>query len=385
MGEDRRRFGPRARLALLGGCMGLLLLAFWIFRPVSEEQLRDAIDPLGAAAPLVYVPVSALLGALLVPGALLAAAAGLLFGTWLGLGVSLAAAVLSSLVAHAIGTRAGREGFDDLAGPRASVAAGALRGGGTGAVIVQRLLPWVPDGPCNYGWGIVGVTRRALVLGTVIGATPRALAYASLGDSLDDLSSPGGIGGAALLLMTGILGAGLAARAVRRGRAAPADATVGDVDDDTRYQITREGLEALEAELHELETTARNEMALRIKTAREWGDLKENSEYHDAKNSQAHLESKILRLQDRRRNAVVVEPTHGGGEVVLGSEVKVLDTESGKESSYSLVTATDADPVNGKLSIDSPLAHALAGAKLGDEVVFRAPRGAKTLRIVALA
>ena len=155
-------------------------------------------------------------------------------------------------------------------------------------------------------------------------------------------------------------------------------------DDDTRYQITREGLEALERELEELETEGRRAISERIKTAREWGDLKENSEYHDAKNDQAHLEAKITRMQDRRRNAVLVEPTSGGGTVVLGSKVRVVDAESGRESDYEIVTATEAEPASGKLSIDSPLAHALAGAKVDDTVEFHAPRGVKRLRIVEL-
>jgi transcription elongation factor GreA len=155
--------------------------------------------------------------------------------------------------------------------------------------------------------------------------------------------------------------------------------------DDARYQITREALESLEAELHELETEGRNEMAQRIRTAREWGDLKENAEYHDAKNDQRHLETKIQRLQDLRRNAVIVEATTGSKTVALGSTVKVVDEDSGKESTYSIVTATEADPVNGKLSIDSPLAHALDGAKPGDVVDFNAPRGVKRLRVAELS
>ena len=155
--------------------------------------------------------------------------------------------------------------------------------------------------------------------------------------------------------------------------------------DDTRYQITREGLAALEEELAQLQGEGRNEMAARIKTAREWGDLKENAEYHDAKNAQAHLETKIQRLEDLRRNAVIVEATEGAGAVGLGSVVKVADADTGKESEYTIVTATEADPVAGRLSIDSPLARALAGAKPGDEREFHAPRGVKKLRVLELS
>ena len=109
-------------------------------------------------------------------------------------------------------------------------------------------------------------------------------------------------------------------------------------------QITQEGLAALEAELHHLENDARREMAERLRTARAWGDLKENSEYHDAKNAQAHLETKILRLRELRRNAVVVEPGAADGRVGLGTAVTVRDLESGRETVHTLVSASESDP-----------------------------------------
>jgi transcription elongation factor GreA len=149
-------------------------------------------------------------------------------------------------------------------------------------------------------------------------------------------------------------------------------------------QITPAGLAALEAELHQLETEGRREMAERLRTARAWGDLSENSEYHDAKNAQAHLETKILRLQDMRRNAVVVEPAAGGGAAGLGVAVTVRDLDSGREATHVLVSAAESDPASGRLSIDSPLGRALAGARPGDEVAFEAPRGRRRLEVVAL-
>src|SRR2546423_3710610 len=102
-------------------------------------------------------------------------------------------------------------------------------------------------------------------------------------------------------------------------------------------QITPEGYEALKAELAELEGPARREIAERIKTAREWGDLKENAEYHDAKNDQAFLETRIKRLAGRLRNARVVEPTAPGGEASVGSEVDLRDEASGRVQTYRLV------------------------------------------------
>jgi transcription elongation factor GreA len=159
---------------------------------------------------------------------------------------------------------------------------------------------------------------------------------------------------------------------------------VGAVTDDLRHQMTREAYEALEAELHALETTARQEMAERIRTARGWGDLKENAEYHDAKDAQAHLETKILRLQERRRSAVVVESAAGADRAALGSTVTVRDADSGREQRHTLVSANESDPASGKLSVESPLAQALAGSRVGDEVAFEAPRGTRRLLVVSI-
>jgi transcription elongation factor GreA len=155
-------------------------------------------------------------------------------------------------------------------------------------------------------------------------------------------------------------------------------------EDSARYQITAEGLAALERELNELETEGRAEMADRIKTARAFGDLKENSEYHDAKNDQAHLETKILLLRDRARNAVVVKSAVGSGRIALGSAVTVHDEESGTETRYELVSANEADLKQGRLSFESPLARALTGASIDDVVEFQAPRGTRRLRILSI-
>jgi transcription elongation factor GreA len=156
------------------------------------------------------------------------------------------------------------------------------------------------------------------------------------------------------------------------------------VDEDVANQITPDGLAALEAELHALETDARRDMADRLRTARAWGDLKENSEYHDTKNAQAHLETRIQRLRELRRNAVVVQPGAHAGEAGLGVAVTVRDLESGRESTHTLVSTAESDPATGRLGIDSPLGRALAGAKAGDEVTFQAPRGERRLEIVSL-
>src|SRR5436305_4576388 len=109
----------------------------------------------------------------------------------------------------------------------------------------------------------------------------------------------------------------------------------------TSNQITAEGLRDLKAELEHLEGDRRREIAERIKIARDFGDLKENSEYHDAKNEQAFLETKILKLRERLNTAVIVEEEEGA-HARFGSTVKLRDNESGKELEYKLVGATEA-------------------------------------------
>ena len=149
-------------------------------------------------------------------------------------------------------------------------------------------------------------------------------------------------------------------------------------------QITPEGLEALKAELAELEGPARRAIAERIKTAREWGDLKENAEYHDAKNDQAFLETKILRLTERLRNAEVV--TGGAaGLARVGSEVELRDETSGTTRTYRLVGSTEADLAQGRLSADSPIGRAAIGKREGDAFEVDTPRGRKRYAVLKVA
>jgi transcription elongation factor GreA len=140
----------------------------------------------------------------------------------------------------------------------------------------------------------------------------------------------------------------------------------------------------LQAELAQLETVARQEIAERIKTAREWGDLKENSEYHDAKNDQAHLETKILRVREQLLAAEVREVETQTEVVGFGSRVDVDDTSNGRRLTYTLVSAPEASPAEGRLSLESPIGRALQGARVGDDVTLTTPRGQRTLKIVAI-
>jgi transcription elongation factor GreA len=149
--------------------------------------------------------------------------------------------------------------------------------------------------------------------------------------------------------------------------------------------ISAEGLERLRAEIEQLETTGREEGAERIRIAREWGDLKENAEYHDAKNSLALLERRISVLRERLLSAVVVEEAPATGDrVAFGSKVEVVDETSGRAAEYKLVGVAESDISKGLLSADSPVGRALVGARAGDVVSVPAPRGARSMRVVSV-
>jgi len=148
--------------------------------------------------------------------------------------------------------------------------------------------------------------------------------------------------------------------------------------------ITAEGLENLKAELAELEGPARREIAATILAARELGDLSENAEYHAAKEVQAHLETKILRLVERLRNAQVVDADENAEHVTFGATVDVEDVASGRTTTYTIVGPTEADVKTGKLSAESPVARAVLGAAPGDTVSVETPNGARELRIAKL-
>jgi transcription elongation factor GreA len=148
--------------------------------------------------------------------------------------------------------------------------------------------------------------------------------------------------------------------------------------------ITPAGLDALRAELEELEITGRRRMAARILAARELGDLKENAEYHIAKDDQAHLETKIKRLRERLRNAVVVETTAGDATLAFGRTAEIRDEESGKVHTWTIVGPTEADLAQGRLSAESPVASALLGSSLGDVVEVQTPRGPRKYRVQKL-
>src|SRR3712207_3945398 len=125
-------------------------------------------------------------------------------------------------------------------------------------------------------------------------------------------------------------------------------------------------------------------MAERIKAAREIGDLKENAEYHIAKEDQAHLETRIQRLRQRLRAAKVVEADEDAATFAFGRTAEVLDEATGKVHTWTIVGPTEADLAAGRLSAESPVAQALLGRAPGDRVEAETPRGARTYVIQKL-
>jgi transcription elongation factor GreA len=150
--------------------------------------------------------------------------------------------------------------------------------------------------------------------------------------------------------------------------------------------LTPEGLKKLKDELELLSTQRRREVAERIKEAREFGDISENSEYDDAKNEQAMLESRIAQLQEKLRMATVIQAKDLSTDVVqVGSVVHVKDEKTGKSVKYTIVGSAEAKPHEHKLSNESPVGRALIGRKRNETVAVKVPRGpARKLKITKI-
>lgn len=152
-----------------------------------------------------------------------------------------------------------------------------------------------------------------------------------------------------------------------------------------RPVISADGLVKLEEELNYLKVVKRREIAEQIKTAISFGDLSENAEYDEAKNEQARIEGQISELENMLRNVVVVEQSDvSTKEVGVGSIVRVQDVDSGQEIEYKIVGATEADPLSGRISNESPVGAALMGAKKGKKVSFDIPDGTRTLKVMEI-
>jgi len=149
--------------------------------------------------------------------------------------------------------------------------------------------------------------------------------------------------------------------------------------------LTPEGFKKLKQELEYLQTEKRREVAERIKTAREFGDIAENAEYDDAKNEQAMLEHRILQLEERMRDARVIEKKEiPKGVVGIGSKVRLKDMETNKTIEYHIVGSAEANPAEAKLSNESPVGKAIIGHKKGEIVEVAAPRGSLKFKIIEI-
>ena len=146
------------------------------------------------------------------------------------------------------------------------------------------------------------------------------------------------------------------------------------------FKMTSQGKEELLAELEQLETVGRNDIAEKLKVARSYGDLSENSEYDEAKSEQAKIEARINELRYQLDHAVIIDSGDGSGSakknvVTMGSKVTVVRKTDKKEIVYEITGFSQSDPANGKVSDESPVGKALVGAKKGDTVVVEAPIG----------
>jgi transcription elongation factor GreA len=149
--------------------------------------------------------------------------------------------------------------------------------------------------------------------------------------------------------------------------------------------LTPEGYERLKQEIEHLQTVKRREVAERIKVAREFGDIQENAEYDDAKNEQALLEHRIATLEERMRNAYVIEAGDITTDVVsVGSLVRIRDVDAKKTFEYHIVGSAEANPAENKLSNESPVGKAIIGRKKGETVEVTAPRGALKFKILEI-
>lgn len=151
------------------------------------------------------------------------------------------------------------------------------------------------------------------------------------------------------------------------------------------YPMTEAGKEKLELELEELKTVKRGEIIERIKIARSFGDLSENSEYESAKDEQAFVEGRITTLETMIRFAEIIDNNNvNQDEVSIGKTITFIELPDGDEEEYIIVGSAEADPLAGKISNDSPIARALIGKKLNDEVAISTPGGDMLVKIVSV-
>jgi uncharacterized membrane protein YdjX (TVP38/TMEM64 family) len=208
------------RLVVFAAFLVVLFYLVAVARVIDVEELRRAVLTTGPAAPLTYVVVSAVLGAIFVPGSILAAGSGLLFGAVLGIFVTLGAAVGTAIVASSVGRRAGADSARALLGAeRAERIDALIRRHGLWAVVGQRFVPGLSDALASYAFGAFGVPLWQMAIGAFIGSAPRAFAYTALGASIGNRSSALAYAAIVVWCMTAIVGAFAARRGFQKWRA----------------------------------------------------------------------------------------------------------------------------------------------------------------------
>jgi uncharacterized membrane protein YdjX (TVP38/TMEM64 family) len=207
------------RLAVFAAFLLAIFYLVAVARVIDINEIRRAVAATGPAAPLAYVVVSAVLGALFVPGSILAAGSGMLFGPLLGVVVTLSAAVGTAVVASRVGRRAGRNSARALIGTdRADRIDALIERRGLWAVVGQRFVPGISDALASYAFGAFGVPLWQMAVGSLIGSAPRAFAYTALGASIKHLSSPLAYAAVAVWCVSAIVGAFAARHGFRKWR-----------------------------------------------------------------------------------------------------------------------------------------------------------------------
>ena len=208
------------RLALFVAFLLTLFYLVAVQRVVDVEVVREAVARAGPAAPLLYIPVAALLAAIFVPGPILAAGSGFLFGPMLGTVVTLSSTVLTATIAALLGRRAGRDSARALIGTQwADRIDTQIQRRGLWAVVGQRFIPGVSDALASYAFGAFGMPLWQMAIGALIGSAPRAFVYTALGASISNLNSPLAYAAIAVWCLTAIIGAFAAHRCYPSWRA----------------------------------------------------------------------------------------------------------------------------------------------------------------------
>jgi uncharacterized membrane protein YdjX (TVP38/TMEM64 family) len=207
------------RLALFAALLLGLFYLVAVTHVIDVDDIRATVAATGPLAPLTYVVISATLGALFVPGPILAAGSGVLFGPLLGTFVTLGSAIGTATIASLLGRRAGRESARALLGPeRADRIDAQIERRGLWAVVGQRFIPGISDALASYTFGAFGVPLWQMVIGSFIGSAPRAFVYTALGASIGNLSAPLAYTAIGVWCVTAVIGAFAAHRGYRHWR-----------------------------------------------------------------------------------------------------------------------------------------------------------------------